>query len=533
MTAPVRIRGNGAARLLIAVAAATAAGLAPMAAPQTAETAERPVPRRETVVAARLEEAERRLAERLPQLPAGTAHADAIGELAMLYHAQALLPEAIAAYRRALAAAPALRWHYLLGVALTDSGDLEAASAAYAAAVRLSPADGLANYRLGATLLLRGDPRAAGTALERALAAMPDSPVVLAALGDAAAATSDLSTARWHLERAAALAPEAGRIAYRLGVVYRELQRPTDAERWLARRNDVAPALTDPRLLAVGQRSLSPKFFLNAGNRAKARGHWAEALAAFERAAALAPTDAAIALARADVLGALDRLDAALAATEAVLAQAPDTASAWLLQAFLLHRSDQLPEALAAAQRGVVLVPNRAGRTLLTALRMRAGEFPQAIRDYAALAAEFPDQAYFRYWLAMARFGNEDCAGGRTAMATALRMRPEWGEAHIALARAGALCGPARELAGIRRRAEQLRTAADTVGTRLTVAFVDLRTGLIPAARDAAIAALPDSDARMLLDAIDDDAMPRWPFAPASAWWLPPELAGRSAVDAP
>lgn len=523
----------GPARLLLLAVAAATSCLAPTVAATDAPAATiAPAQPRETVIAAAIEEAERRLAKRLPELPAGIERAAAIGELAMLYHAQARLPEAIAAYGRALAAAPALQWHYLLGAALAERGDLDTAIAAYQAAVRLAPTDGLANYRLGTALLLRGDHGLAGTALEQALAAMPDHPAVLAALGESAAAAGDPATARQHLERAAALAPGAGRVAYRLGVIYRELGRHGDAERWLARRNDIAPALADPRLLAVGERSLSPKFFLAAGNRAKARGQWTEALAAFERAASLAPADTAIALARADALGALDRLDAALAATEEVLAHTPAAADAWLLQAFLLHRSDRLPEALAAAERGVALDPGRAGRTLLAALHMRAEEFRRAVRGYEALAAEFPEEAYFRYWLAMARLGGGDCAGGRQAMAAALALAPQWGEAHIVLCRATALCGPIRELPAVRQRAEQLRHAADTVDTRLTIAFVDLRAGRNAAARQAA-AALPHPDARMLRHAIDDGAMPKRPFATASAWWLPPELAGRSAVDAP
>ncbi len=524
----------GPVRLLLAAAATSC--LAPTVAATDAPTATIAGPLaqpRETIIAAAIEKAERRLAERLPELPAGIERAAAIGELAMLYHAQARLPEAIAAYGRALAAAPAVQWHYLLGAALAERGDLDTAIAAYQAAVRLAPTDGLANYRLGTALLLRGDHGLAGTALEQAQAAMPDHPAVLAALGESAAAAGDLATARQHLERAAALAPGAGRVAYRLGVIYRELGRHGDAERWLARRNDVAPALADPRLLAVGERSLSPKFFLAAGNRAKARGRWTEALAAFERAASLAPADTAIALARADALGALDRLDAALAATEEVLAHTPAAADAWLLKAFLLHRSNRLPDALAAAERGVVLYPSRAGRTLLAALHMRTGEFRQAVRGYEALAAEFPDEAYFRYWLAMARLGGGDCTGGRQAMAAALGLAPQWGEAHIVLCRATALCGPIRELPAVRQRAEQLRHAADTVDTRLTIAFVDLRAGRNAAARQAVVAALPHPDARMLRHVIDDGAMPKRPFATASAWWLPPELADRSAVDVP
>ena len=482
-------------------------------------------PSREAIVADALQRAEQRLAEALPLLETPAARADAIGELAMQYHAQDQLPAAIAAYRRAFAAQPAAKWQYLLGAALADSGDLDATIDAFRQAASLAPNDGFAHYRLGTALLLRGDAQAATTALERAATALPEQAAVLAALGEAAAVAGDLAKARALLEEAAALAPAAGRVAYRLGVVYRDLGQPAESERWLKRRNGVGPALADPRLLAVAERSLSPKFFLAAGNRAKARGDWPEALAAFDRAVALAPTDVAAGLARADALHALGRLAEALAATEAIVAHAHDNADAWLLRAFLLHRSERVAEAIAAAERGVAIRSDRAGRTLLAALRMRDGRFVEAAADYRALAAEFPQAAYFRFWLGMAHFGAGACAAGREAMAAALALQANWGQAHIAFARATALCGDASELAAARQRAAQLVAAADTVDTRLTVAFLDLRQARVAAARQAASAALPHPDATLLLAALDQNALPPAPFAPDSAWWLPPELA--------
>ena len=482
-------------------------------------------PSREAIIADALQRAEQRLVEALPQLQTPAARADAIGDLAMQYHAQDQLPAAIAAYRRAVAAHPAAQWHYLLGAALADSGDLEPAIDAYRQAAALVPNDGFAHYRLGTALLLRGDAQAATTALERAAAALPEQAAVLAALGEAAAAAGDLAKARKLLERAAALAPAAGRIAYRLGVVYRDLGQAAEAERWFKRRNGVGPALADPLLLAVAERSLSPKFFLAAGNRAKARSDWQEALAAFDRAVALVPADVAASLARADALHALGRVAEALAATEEVLGHADDNADAWLLQAFLLHRSERAAEAIEAAERGIALRADRAGRTLLAALRMRDKRFAEAIVDYRALAAEFPQAAYFRFWLGMAEFGAGACAAGREAMAAALALQANWGQAHIAFLRATALCGDTSKLGAARRRATQLVAAADNVDTRLTAAFLDLRQGRTATARQAASAALPHPDAALLLAAADQSALPPAPFAPESPWWLPPELA--------
>lgn len=480
---------------------------------------------RPAIIEAALDRAEQDLAETLPALTTPVARADAIGEVAMLYHAQGQLAAAVTRYRRAVAAHDAVRWHYLLGAALVDLGDLDAAASAYRRAIAQAPGDGLAHYRLGTTLMLRGDYPAAAAAFREALATMPDNAAVLAALGEAAAAAGDLAAARQHLERAAALAPNAGRVAYRLGVVYRDLGQANAAARWFERRNDVAPTVADPRLLAVAERSLSPKFFVAAGNRAKARGDWAEALAAFERAQALAPNDVAAGLGRADALHALGNVEAALAATRALLVQVPEAADAWLLHAFLLHRSDRLTDALAAAEKGVALRPDRAGRTLLAALLMRGGQFVQAAAAYQQLAVEFRAAAYFRYWLAMARFGAGDCRGGRESMAAALARQPNWGQAHIALCRATALCGEPEALPAVRERAAALVAAADTVDTRLTAAFVALREGRSAAARRAANAALPHPDAEVLLAALDADSLPAAPFAPSSAWWLPPELA--------
>lgn len=485
---------------------------------------------RTEIVEAALDHAEQQLAETLPALTTPAARADAIGAVAMLYHAQEQLPAAVARYRRAIAAHEAVRWHYLLGAALADQGDLDAAASAYGRAIGLAPNDGLAHYRLGTTLMLRGGHQAAAGALREALVTMPDNAAVLAALGEAAAATGDLAAAREHLERAAALAPNAGRVAYRLGVVYRDLGQAKDAARWFERRNDVAPTVADPRLLAVAERSLSPKFFVAAGNRAKARGDWPEALAAFERAQALAPNDVAAGLGRADALHALGNVEAALAATRALVAHAPEVADAWLLHAFLLHRSDRLTDALAAADKGVALRPDRAGRTLLAALLMRGRQFVQAAAAYQQLAVEFPAAAYFRYWLAMARFGTGDCRGGRESMAAALALQPNWGQAHIALCRAIALCGEPEALRAARERTAALVAAADNVDTRLTAAFVALREGRGADVRRAANAALPHPDAEALLAALDADRLPAAPFAPGSAWWLPPELAAAPPV---
>lgn len=86
------------------------------------------------------------------------------------------LEEAMAIYRRILAAEPAHRRAWTnLGAALARQGRLDEAQAALERACALDPADALARFNLGTVLLRRADPRAAAE-LEASLAADPRQP---------------------------------------------------------------------------------------------------------------------------------------------------------------------------------------------------------------------------------------------------------------------------------------------------------------------------------------------------------------------
>ena len=109
-------------------------------------------------------------------------------------------------------------------------------------------------------------------------------------------------------------------------------------------------------------------------------------------------------------------------------------------------------------------------------------------------------------------------------MRRALRQEPTWGQAHIALARAEALCGTNKERRQALAKSQQLVAAQNSVDTRLTVAFAQLGLGRTANARDAAGAELPHPDAAMLIGAAELKVAPARPFAEESEWWLPSEL---------
>lgn len=478
---------------------------------------------REPLVAATLRLAEAALARDLPTLQEAGRRAAAFGELAMLYHAQNGLDDAIRHYEAALREQSAPRWHYLLAVALADRGDLDAAIARYQRAAASADYP-LALYRLGQAHLVKGDHKAAEQALRRAQKALPDSAAVLVALADAAVASGDWQQAATLLERAATLEPKAGRIAYRLAMALRQLGDLDAAGRWLAHRNALAPAIDDPLLLDVAAKSLDAKFFLDAGDLAWQRGEREEALAAYRNATALAPDDVRAALALAQALSANDDAEAAL--TEVRRALAIDSASprGWYLLAYLLRHAEDGAEALDAVQRSLALSDDRAARTLLAALWMRALKFDAAAATYRLLASRYPDAAYYRYWLGMAMLGDDQCPAARGEFAAAVRLQANWGQAHIALTRADSLCGDAEAKEDARRRAMALLAATQSVDTRLTMAFAELGAGNHQQARALAEAHPSHADATLVLDALNLGTPPRQPFASGTDWWLPPEL---------
>ena len=476
---------------------------------------------------------------RVADLAEPAERADAWGGLGMLYHAQNRLGEAAKYYRRALDEAETIHWHYLLSVVLTDQGDVGVAEAGFRRALEL--AEGrhmLASYRLGLALLADGRYEAAATALRGALGEAPEAAAVLTALGDAELGAGNLDAAREVLEQAAALAPSAGRIAYKLAIVYRQLGDIATAEDWLERRNDLAPAIDDPLLLEVVALNLSPKFFIEAGTRAWQRGESDEAVAAWRRATQLAPGDAEVGLMLAHGLGTLGRREEADAEVRRVLSLHPTSARGWYLLAWIA-RDGNHDAAREAVERALQLAEDEAARALSAALWMRQARFRAAADEYQVLVGQQPENAYYRYWLAMAYLGATSCEAARPVMAEALRLQPNWGQAHIALTRADALCGDAAVRQAAVGKARRLVDLEDVADTWTTLALALAAVGRTDDARTLVEVQVANPDAAMLGGAIaehGDAAIDRLarPFAEQSPWWLPAELSpghGQRPVD--
>jgi Tfp pilus assembly protein PilF len=119
------------------------------------------------------------------------------------------LDEAIAAYRRSIAACPTAEGHTYLGWALAQQGKLEAAIEQCKLAIRLDPELGNPYNDIGVYLMRRGEPDEAIPWLERAKAAPRYAPrhFPYLNLGQIFAAKGMLVRALAEFERAAELAP--------------------------------------------------------------------------------------------------------------------------------------------------------------------------------------------------------------------------------------------------------------------------------------------------------------------------------------
>ena len=471
------------------------------------------------------------LRQRLDASATAAERARVWGREGMFLHAQRRLGEAQDAYRQAIAEQESFRWLYLHGVVVAESGALAASVTDFRRAVALVPDHMPAWYRLGTALLQAGDVAAALTALEQARALAPESALVLAGLADVSILRSEPEEALALLNAAFRLEPEAGQLAYKIAAVQRRLGNVAEAQAWLERDpgNRLAPTIDDPILLEVASLSRTPRFYRMAADWALARGDVQAATEALRNALSLAPNDVALHERLASVLAEHAPNDA-LADVERLLDVAPDSAVGWRLLAWVLRLTPGASERAAdAAARSLALADMPSSRMLAAALAMRDGRFANAQSHYRHLADAQPGEPHHHYWLGMSRLASEDCEGV-AALEQALHVRGEWGEAHLALARAQAICSQASPEA--LARAAALLRARDDPDTRLTVAFVLLATGDVAAAADIARQQAPLPDATMLLQAIDQDTVPSTPFAPGSPWWVPPEVRFASEAEA-
>jgi len=229
-------------------------------------------------------------------------------------HTEHRLDDAIAHYRRALAAQPDYAPAYSnLAVALREQNRIDEAVASYEQALKIQPEFATAHYNFANLLLERGDPAAAIDHFERAIRKEPASADAHSNLGMAFALTG------------------------RIDEALREFRAAIDLD----------PA--------------SAKAYRNLGDVLSSQNRWPEAISALHRAVDLDPNDPSVRYDLASTLLESGRLDEAISEFRATLRLAPTMADAHNNLGIALGSQGKLDEAVAEFRRALAIQPGFAG----------------------------------------------------------------------------------------------------------------------------------------------------------------------------
>ena len=230
-----------------------------------------------------------------------------------------------------------------------------------------------------------------------------------------------------------------------------------------------------------------------------------------------------IGLGLAGILESLGRLVEAIEEMRRIVRENPGEGAVWRRLAGLLHSPD-VSAALDAAKMERAFDNDDSTRALLAALAMNARSYELAGSVYEELTTRDAENAYYFYWLAMARLADRNCEGALESLAEAIRLRSSWGEAHVVQIRAHALCGGPSERVKARSKASALLRQRPDADLRLTLAFTEMGLGNVDEALMLIEAELPHPDATMLGAALRRNMLPTAPFAVDSQWWEPEEI---------
>lgn len=413
---------RGAMALLFAATAVAAAG-AEFRLPDV-DLSRLPAPLREEALAAQ------RRAREAPSDP------EALGLLGARYLAHDYPEAAAICLGRAAEIDPnAMTWHYYLGLALAEAGEVAEAIVSLGRAAALDPNYGAALVRQG-DLLLEGDPARAGRLYRQALDLDAADATAWAGLGKQERMEGRGKEALRSFSRAVVLAPDYAEAHYAIAMLLISAGKSQEAAEHLRRHaaGGAAPIDRDPLfrdLIRMGQTAGSLRRDAERLSKAgrldeaaslleraiaidvsgstsrvhlgliKARqGRFEEAAEQFRLALAADPADVEARSSLGLALAEMRRYDEALRVYGEVLAQHPDHAPTLVYMGQLVAREGRTEEALELLRRGVRQQPgNWLYQLTLGELLARAGEEVEAIEHLRKAVHLSPQHAGARYTL--------------------------------------------------------------------------------------------------------------------------------------
>lgn len=393
----------------------------------------------------------------------------ALGRLAMLYHANYLVPLSVPCYQRTIELDPDnARWHYLLAMAAEELGNLNLAAEELRAALRLSPDYAGALFRLGQVLFNMEQTEEAAEVFERLCTVSPGVAGGYFGLGRVEYRRKDYERARGFFTKAYERAPHSKRVLHQLGLVLRRLGR-AQADQGImdkareclkaAHGDDYTSLVADPwkrelletsvmtaalakeasDLLTVGRRDEAAAVYEKLIQRQP--GHWGftfqlanlryrqgrhqESRELLERTTQIAPQNAVVWASLAELCGKTGDLPAACEAVERATGLAPEDNDLMYLAARLFFAAGKLTESAELFQRVLQRNPGHAhaAAELADALN-RLERYTEALAAARTAVDLSPQSAYAHFQLGAALDHTGDLEGAERELRTTLSLEP-------------------------------------------------------------------------------------------------------------
>jgi tetratricopeptide (TPR) repeat protein len=255
------------------------------------------------------------------------ALADAYGSLARVYHAYEFLESAEPAYVNARRLAPGNSdWPHLLGVLYQQTGRLDEAAEALAAARRLQPKDHAAAVYLGDVYLGLNRPADARDQFHSVIDVLPA--VARRGLGDVAMRERKFAEAVGHYLAVLDRVPQAAAVHYSLAMAYRGLGRLDQARALLERRGRSSVRAADPLVDSLQTLLRGERPWVMRGRSAYDAEQFHEAADAFSNAVRAAPSSVDARVNLGSTMVQLGEIAAAIEQFRAALALDADNAAA-------------------------------------------------------------------------------------------------------------------------------------------------------------------------------------------------------------